>query len=56
MLGAAISISGNILPVFEQLGIYEDLKNISLPYLGTEFFDLKLNQLGFVEGIGHKKS
>ncbi|KAF9101461.1 hypothetical protein BGX27_011477, partial [Mortierella sp. AM989] len=54
--GAAISISGNILPVFEQLGIYEDLKNISLPYLGTEFFDLKLNQVGFVEGIGHKKS
>ncbi|KAF9994132.1 hypothetical protein BGZ79_001140 [Entomortierella chlamydospora] len=35
-LGSAIAISANILPVFEQLGIYEELKSISLPHISLD--------------------
>ncbi|KAF9351037.1 hypothetical protein BGX26_010865, partial [Mortierella sp. AD094] len=35
-LGSAIALSGNILPAFEQLGIYEELRNASLPHISTD--------------------
>ncbi|KAF9355358.1 hypothetical protein BGX26_006674 [Mortierella sp. AD094] len=47
-LGSAIALGGNILPVFEQLGMYEELKSISLPQVSVEFYDAKLNELGSV--------
>ncbi|KAF9400186.1 hypothetical protein BGX21_004831 [Mortierella sp. AD011] len=45
-LGSGIALTGNILPLFEQLGIYEELKSISLPYVSTEYYDVKLKDLG----------
>ncbi|KAF9359792.1 hypothetical protein BGX26_011451 [Mortierella sp. AD094] len=55
-LGSAISISGNILPVFEQLGIYEELKRESLHHVGLDFYDTDLNKLGCIETRGHRKA
>ncbi|KAG0042458.1 hypothetical protein BGZ83_000442 [Gryganskiella cystojenkinii] len=40
-LGSIISLSVNILPVFEQLGLYEELKAISLPGNSFEILDGK---------------
>ncbi|KAF8949750.1 hypothetical protein BGZ46_004960, partial [Entomortierella lignicola] len=53
-LGSSIGISSNILPVFEQLGIFEDLKKVSIPQLDMEFYDMKGNRTGRVETKVHK--
>ncbi|KAF9343336.1 hypothetical protein BGX26_005897, partial [Mortierella sp. AD094] len=45
-LGSVITLTGDIFLVFEQLGIYDELKNVSLPIVSTEMFDIKLNALG----------
>ncbi|KAF9392876.1 hypothetical protein BGX21_010925 [Mortierella sp. AD011] len=47
-LGSAIGLSGNVFPVFEQLGIYEELKSVSLNQLSVDLYDTKLNALGSV--------
>ncbi|KAG0011807.1 hypothetical protein BGZ80_000412 [Entomortierella chlamydospora] len=47
-LGSAISLSGNIFPLFEQLGIYEELKSVSLPSISMDLYDTKRNALGSV--------
>ncbi|KAF9169696.1 hypothetical protein BGX20_009953 [Mortierella sp. AD010] len=54
-LGSAIALSANILPVFEQLGIYEDLKSVSLPHIAVDIFNTKLDDLGSIGGSFHKK-
>ncbi|KAF9392874.1 hypothetical protein BGX21_010923 [Mortierella sp. AD011] len=51
--GSAISMSGNIFPLFEQLGIYEELKSVSLPSISIDFYDTKLNALGSVYSNEH---
>ncbi|KAF9198875.1 hypothetical protein BGZ49_000190, partial [Haplosporangium sp. Z 27] len=51
---SSIGITGNILPVFEQLGIFEDLKKVSFPQLDVEFYDMKGNKTGSIETKGHK--
>ncbi|KAF9168943.1 hypothetical protein BGX20_011003 [Mortierella sp. AD010] len=53
-LGSSIAISANILPVFEQLGIYEELKGISLPFDGVDMFDKELNYSCNIGGPYHK--
>ncbi|KAF9359791.1 hypothetical protein BGX26_011450 [Mortierella sp. AD094] len=55
-LGSAISLSGNILPVFEQLGIYEELKKESLRHVALDFYDATLNKLGCIETRGHRNA
>ncbi|KAF9351034.1 hypothetical protein BGX26_010862 [Mortierella sp. AD094] len=45
-LGSVISLTGDIFLAFEQLGIYDELKNISLPSIAVDMFDIKLNTLG----------
>ncbi|KAG0009429.1 hypothetical protein BGZ80_002404 [Entomortierella chlamydospora] len=50
----SIAISANILPVFEQLGIYEELKSVSLPLLTVSLFDKNLVHLGDFGGPYHK--
>ncbi|KAF9172705.1 hypothetical protein BGX21_004923 [Mortierella sp. AD011] len=52
-LGSAISMSGNIFPLFEQLGIYEELKSVSLPTISIDVCDTKLNALGSVYSKEH---
>ncbi|KAF9101959.1 hypothetical protein BGX27_011246 [Mortierella sp. AM989] len=55
-LGSAIAISGNILPVFEQLGIYDELKNESLRHYEMDFYDTNIKHLGIISAKGHKKA
>ncbi|KAF9347423.1 hypothetical protein BGX26_001077 [Mortierella sp. AD094] len=55
-LGSAISLTGNTLPAFEQLGIYEELKKESLPHIGLDFYNTNLEKMGFFTSKGHKKS
>ncbi|KAF9355356.1 hypothetical protein BGX26_006672 [Mortierella sp. AD094] len=52
--GSAMALSANILPVFEQLGIYEELKSVSLPVIEVDMFDTKLNYLSDISGPYHK--
>ncbi|KAG0003833.1 hypothetical protein BGZ80_005730 [Entomortierella chlamydospora] len=53
-LGSALALSANILPVFEQLGIYEDLKSVSLPHVSVDIFNTRLDDLGSIGGSFHK--
>ncbi|KAF9997491.1 hypothetical protein BGZ80_006995, partial [Entomortierella chlamydospora] len=53
-LGSAIALSANVLPVFEQLGIYEELKSVSLPHVSVDIFNTKLDDLGSIDGPHHK--
>ncbi|KAF9165380.1 hypothetical protein BGX20_000620 [Mortierella sp. AD010] len=55
-LGSAISMSGNIFPVFEQLGIYEELKKVSLRHVELDFYDTKQNKLGVISTKTHEVS
>ncbi|KAF8940698.1 hypothetical protein BGZ58_005234 [Dissophora ornata] len=45
-LGAAMSIGPNILPVFEQLGIVDEITKISLPGRRMEVFNEKMELIG----------
>ncbi|KAF9906711.1 hypothetical protein EC991_000373 [Linnemannia zychae] len=47
-LGALMSINANILPVFEQLGLLEEVQNISLRNRWTSLYDHKMKQIGKV--------
>lgn len=44
-LGSVISLGANILPVFEQLGLYEDLKAMALPCMGNNYLDSDLRKV-----------
>ncbi|KAG0021546.1 hypothetical protein BGZ80_002180 [Entomortierella chlamydospora] len=54
-LGSVISMSGNILPVFEQLGIYDELKKRAKRHSQADFYDTNLNKLGTIQMKGLKK-
>ncbi|KAF9164504.1 hypothetical protein BGX21_002102 [Mortierella sp. AD011] len=45
-LGSIISLTGDILLVFKQLGIYDELRKISLPTVAMDMFDIKLKAVG----------
>ncbi|KAF9964528.1 hypothetical protein BGZ70_006325, partial [Mortierella alpina] len=47
-LGAVMSLSANILPVFEQLGLLEELEKFSLPCPSHDLYDGNLQKLGSV--------
>ncbi|KAF9198679.1 hypothetical protein BGZ49_000426, partial [Haplosporangium sp. Z 27] len=53
-LGSAISLTGDVLPIFEQLGIYEDLKKASFSHIATDFYDSKQKKSGSIEIKGIK--
>ncbi|KAF8985394.1 hypothetical protein BGZ46_004506 [Entomortierella lignicola] len=54
-LGAAMSLSVNIMPVFEQLGLLDDLMKISVSYNNSTMYDSKLNVLGTVSMANQKE-
>ncbi|KAF9200244.1 hypothetical protein BGZ49_009546 [Haplosporangium sp. Z 27] len=54
-LGSAIAVTGNVLPVYEQLGIIEDLKKVSLPLTQFDFYNNKNKQTGTFKVHSHKK-
>ena len=45
ILGSIISLSANVLPVFEQLDMYEELKAISLPGSTFEILSAELKRI-----------
>ncbi|KAG0021542.1 hypothetical protein BGZ80_002176 [Entomortierella chlamydospora] len=53
-LGSAIAMMGPIIPAFEQLGIYEELKKVSLPLVSLDYYDTKLNSIGSTYSRNHK--
>ncbi|KAG0054779.1 hypothetical protein BGZ83_010455 [Gryganskiella cystojenkinii] len=48
-MGSIMGINANILPVFEQLGLYDELKSISLPSNGIEFLNAKLERIASID-------
>jgi len=46
LVGATLSISSHILPVFEQLELLDDLKAISFPYKQIEIYHEDLKPMG----------
>lgn len=48
MQGSAMVFGANILPVFEQLGLLEEVRKISLPCLGMDIYNAKIEKVAFV--------
>ncbi|KAF9998958.1 hypothetical protein BGZ79_007391 [Entomortierella chlamydospora] len=47
-LGSAMALEGNIFPALEQLGIYEELQQVSKTYVSVDFYNAELKKLGCV--------
>ncbi|KAG0002833.1 hypothetical protein BGZ80_005905, partial [Entomortierella chlamydospora] len=45
-LGSAMSFTGSIFPALEQLGIYEELKQVSKAYTFIEFYNARIKKMG----------
>ncbi|KAG0231043.1 hypothetical protein BGX31_005655 [Mortierella sp. GBA43] len=54
-LGSAMALGASILPVFEQLGLFEELKEISLPCPTAEMYNNKIKKLGTIDMTEHEK-
>ncbi|KAF9109075.1 hypothetical protein BGX27_008027 [Mortierella sp. AM989] len=55
-LGSAMSFTGDIFPALEQLGIYEELKQVSKPYSILEFYNAALKKLGAFDIKGSEEA
>ncbi|KAF9102031.1 hypothetical protein BGX27_011224 [Mortierella sp. AM989] len=53
-LGSVLAIGANILPVFEQLGLLEEIENFSLPCPSVNVYRTDLSPLGSFELIGRE--
>ncbi|KAG0049879.1 hypothetical protein BGZ83_005310 [Gryganskiella cystojenkinii] len=53
-LGSVMALNANILPVFEQLGIYEEFKKISLPCKSLELMYGSMQKIASVGTIDEK--
>ncbi|KAF8938579.1 hypothetical protein BGZ58_000615 [Dissophora ornata] len=47
-LGAAMTLGANILPVFEQLGLLEEIEKLSVPCPSLDIYDASINKLGSI--------
>ncbi|KAG0221222.1 hypothetical protein BGX31_010072 [Mortierella sp. GBA43] len=54
-LGSAMALGPNILPIFEQLGMLDDVKKISKPYRSVDMYSQDIKLLGHIEMHGHDK-
>ncbi|KAI8345027.1 hypothetical protein B0O80DRAFT_476032 [Mortierella sp. GBAus27b] len=54
-LGSAMTLGPSILPVFEQLGLWEELQKISLPCYSTDYYNDRLKSLGAIDLSGHEE-
>lgn len=52
-IGALMSFNGNILALFDQLGMLEEAMSISFKIHSTNLFDEKLNKLAEVNTSDH---
>lgn len=53
VVGAVMALSPGIQPVFEQLGIYEELLKVSYPVLGIQFLNEDMSKIGELNSAGH---
>ncbi|KAF9935641.1 hypothetical protein BGZ65_003183 [Modicella reniformis] len=53
-LGASLGLNANILPAFEQLGLLEELAQISLPLTSLGLYNENLGHMGTVDLSGFK--
>ncbi|KAF9171562.1 hypothetical protein BGX21_000979 [Mortierella sp. AD011] len=54
-LGGVMSLNANILPVFEQLGLLEELKSISLPTSDFHVYKSNMKLISAIEGVGSEE-
>ncbi|KAF9982673.1 hypothetical protein BGZ65_002601, partial [Modicella reniformis] len=54
-LGSAMTLGPSILPVFEQLGLFDELQKISVPCYSTDYYNDQLEKLGSIDLAGHKE-
>lgn len=50
MTGSAMSLSQNILPALEQLGLLEELQNMSLPVKSLDMYKENMTLIGSIDG------
>lgn len=50
-----MSLCANILPVFEQLGLYEELRNVSFPCHSYRLYREDMKKIGFYSAKGDKE-
>jgi len=51
-----MGLNANILPVWEQLGLYEELKAISLPNRGAEILNSNMEKIGSIDArLAHEQ-
>ncbi|KAG0198779.1 hypothetical protein BGX31_004471, partial [Mortierella sp. GBA43] len=55
MTGSAMSLGASILPIFEQLGMLDELKTFAKPCYTAEVYDHKISKLGFFDMRGLEK-
>ncbi|KAG0214005.1 hypothetical protein B0O80DRAFT_457230 [Mortierella sp. GBAus27b] len=55
-LGAVMSVNVNILPVFEQLGLYEELMNISFTSPGMHVYNENMKKMAYRGNEGLKEA
>ncbi|KAF9170804.1 hypothetical protein BGX20_008474 [Mortierella sp. AD010] len=53
-LGSAIGLGASILPIFEQLGLFEDLKQTCLPYEAFHVYNIDMSEIGSLQIEAHK--
>ncbi|KAF9096064.1 hypothetical protein BGX27_001176 [Mortierella sp. AM989] len=51
-LGSGMAFVGNTLPALEQLGIYEELKEISRPFSKVQYYDSNVKKIGIFDISG----
>lgn len=49
-IGAALSVSPNILPILEQLDMIDDIKKFSLPMTSLDMYEENLKYIGAIDG------
>jgi hypothetical protein len=50
-----MALGPNILPIFEQLNLLDDLKIISKPYRSVDMYNQDLRPLGHINMDGHEQ-
>jgi hypothetical protein len=55
MTGSAMSLGASVLPIFEQLGMLDELKTFAKPCYTAEVYDHKISKLGFFDMRGLEK-
>ncbi|KAF9897715.1 hypothetical protein BX616_005105 [Lobosporangium transversale] len=53
-LGSAMTLGPNLMPIFEQLGLVEEIRKFSLPCLGLDVYNESMKHLGTIDLKSHK--